>query len=61
MIEVYILLQGNQYDGYEVYGVYNTREEAISAYTDASTYVGEHFRIEVWEVNGGIVSEEYLD
>lgn len=61
MFELYILMVGDQYDGYEVEGVYDTKAKALEDYAEKSTYISGHFRLQTWDVNGACTSDEFLD
>lgn len=61
MNEIYVLMNGDAYDGYEVEGVYDTKAKAIEAYSEKSTYISGHFRLQTWELNGDCTSDTFLD
>ena len=61
MNEIYVLMCGDAYDGYEPEGVYDTRAKALSAYSEKSPHLYGHFRLQVWELNGECTSDEFLD
>lgn len=60
-MEVFILLSGNEEEGYSVEGVYTTMVLARKAARSRLKVEDEEWKIETWDVDGECKAEEFLD
>ena len=60
-MKIYILSSGNQYDGYEVEGVYSSEAQAKKEANRRLRVEGEYYRLETWEIDGKCKGVEWLD
>ena len=60
-MEIFILSRGNQYDGYEVEGVYSNEAQAKKEANRRHRVEGEYYRLESWELDGECKGLEFID
>ena len=60
-MEVFILLSGNEEEGYSVEGVYTTMVQARKEARRRMKVEDEEWKIENWDVDGECKGEEFLD
>ena len=60
MTQVWVLSQGNGYDGYIVEGVFSKKEDAESFMAKRKLPKNDVWELECWEINGECVSSEFI-